>query len=311
MLKGNYLMKSKSIVGNGSFFSVIYYILLAFCFLLSVSCSSAPKRPAAIYTDRNTANNLLDQAIRAGNQSRYEDALVILEDARLLAVSTDDPQLLIKTSISRGNFLFSLGSHDEAFGEWNDAVTEAERSGESNLACLARIYIARGNLMRLINSGSKNGITEIRDQAAVLVSSVKSEPLVQAAGYSVIGLAEKELGRYADAEKSVRQALDIHAKSLYLEDAAYDWYIIASIFSVAGRYDDALKALDTAIEYDRRAENSFGLASSWMARGDVCQKAGSSAESASAYKRAAGILRAMGLEDAAANAEAKIKIAGF
>jgi hypothetical protein len=59
----------------------------------------------------------------------------------------------------------------------------------------------------------------------------------------------------------------------------------------------------TAINFDRRAENGFGLASSWQAMGDVYQKAGRTQESLDAWSRAAEIYRALGLDNKAESLE--------
>ena len=287
--------------------------------IVSSSCSSAPKKPNAVYTERNMASSQLDLANAAANHGRYEDALMILEDARRLAVSVDDPPLLIRTSIAYGNLLFALGRQNEAFGHWEAAVAEAESSGDRELAALARIYTARGRIMLIGNSGTVNNAEEIRDEVNGLISVFRSDMQAQAAGYLVLGMAEKELERYAEAERAVRRALDFYEKNLYLEDAAYGWFFLASVFSVNSRYDDALSALHTAIDFDRRAENGFGLASSWQAIGEVYRKksaiapntgvvsgAGADRNNAvRAFLRAAEIYRAIGLDEAAQNAEAK------
>jgi len=60
-----------------------------------------------------------------------------------------------------------------------------------------------------------------------------------------------------------------------------------------------------AIRFDRRAENGFGLASSWQAMGDVLSKAGRSSEAQAAWRRAADIYRAIGLNNLAENVEGK------
>jgi tetratricopeptide (TPR) repeat protein len=289
--------------------------------LLLTSCSSAPKRPAAIYTERNTAYNLLELAGRTANQGKYADALLILEDVQRAAVSVDDSPLLVRTAVTRGNVLFSLGRHDEAFLDWEAAQREAESSGESDLATLAAIYSCRGRLVLLTNAGTNTGVEEIRDQVGRLISSIKTNREAQASGYLVLGMAEKELGRYAEAERALRSAIAIHEKDLYLEEAAYDWYFLASIFSVSGRYDNALAALTTAISFDRRAENGFGLASNWQAMGEEYQKKSLSvdpaeagavrAEAVQAFRRAADIFRAIFLEEEALKAEAKADALGF
>jgi tetratricopeptide (TPR) repeat protein len=112
-------------------------------------------------------------------------------------------------------------------------------------------------------------------------------------GWTVIGLAEKEGRRWAAAETAVKKALDIHVKGNHLEQAAYDWYLIASIRSVAGDYQAALDALTEALGYDRRAENTHGLGMDWKAMGDVYTKMGNTAEASAAYSRSTEILRSM------------------
>jgi tetratricopeptide (TPR) repeat protein len=124
-----------------------------------------------------------------------------------------------------------------------------------------------------------------------------------ASGYLTLALAEKHLHRWAEAEAAARRALAIYERGRFLEDSAYSWFIIASIRSLSGSYDSALLALRTAIEIDRRAENGFGLASSWHAMGDVYRNAGRLQESRAAHQRAADIYRAIGHHDRAEELE--------
>jgi tetratricopeptide (TPR) repeat protein len=247
-------------------------------------------------------------ANETANQGKYQDALILIEEARRLAVAADDPALRIKTALSRGNVYFSTGRHEEAFKEWESARVEGEAAGQGDLASLARIYTARGRLV-LDSPDWRAGLSveEIRDQIQLEISLIKEDEQAAAMGWMALGMAEKELGRYPEAENAVRQALNIHEKGLFLEEAAYDWYLIASIRSVATQYAAALEALQTAINFDRRAENGFGLASSWQAMGEVCLKDGKPAEAEAAFRRAAEIFRALRLDDAAEKAEARLK----
>ena len=288
-----------------SFFFFLFPFLFALC---SLGCSSPPKRAEEIFIDRNTAAKQLNLANHNVSRGNYEDALIILEDAWRLVLGTDDPSLRIKTAISRGSILFSLGRHDEAFRVWESASIEGDASNEKVLAAQARIYAIRARLV-LLSTGNaeepKSGreadaaAEELKAQLLRELTVVRSDPPSTAAGYVTLGMAEKQLRRWADAESAVMRALAIHEKNRFLEDAAYDWFVIASIRSVAGNYDAALEALRTAIRFDRRAENGYGLASSWQAMGDVYQKAGRHEESQAAYRRAAEIFRAINLNDRA------------
>ena len=273
------------------------------------SCSSAPQPTGEIYADRNSALNHINLANQASSRGRYNDALTFMEEARRLAHSTDDPHLRVRTAIGRGDVLFSLGRHDEAFEEWDNASSEGDASGESALAAMARIYSIRSKLVLLVDeagvavpaagTAANTAAESYRDQVNREMALIRDDDISSAVAYITLGLAEKQLGRWAEAESAVRRALDIHERNHRLEDAAYDWFLIASIRSVAGNYDGALEALRQAISFDRRSENGYGLASSWHAMGDVNQKAGRLQDAEAAWRRAAEIYRAIGLPDQA------------
>jgi tetratricopeptide (TPR) repeat protein len=138
------------------------------------------------------------------------------------------------------------------------------------------------------------------------MNTLKSSRVYTALAWTVIGLAEKECRRYAEAEKALKNSLKIHEEERYLEQAAYDWYLIASVRSMAGNYAGAQAALREALGYDRRAENSHGLGMDWLAIGGVYAKTGEASLSAAAYRRAAEIFRSVGLEENALLAEARL-----
>jgi tetratricopeptide (TPR) repeat protein len=285
---------------------VIFLFAVLFFFLANFSgCSSAPKKATEIFTDRNTATKQLDLANYTASRGHYADALVILEGARNLALSTDDPSLRLKTSISRGNFLFALGRNTEAFAEWESAADEGDASGEPVLAALARIYLIRAKIVLLDIEPGTASAQELVAQLNREMTAVKSDDSATAVGNITLGLAEKQIGRWAEAESAVKKALSYHESGLFLEDTAYDWFLIASIRSMAGNYNSSLEALRTAISFDRRAENGFGLASSWQATGDVLSKAGRGEEAQTAWRRAAEIYRAIGLNNLAEKVEGK------
>jgi tetratricopeptide (TPR) repeat protein len=274
--------------------------LIGWAMALLADCSSAPKRPAEISTGRKLVETQLESANKEADRGNYEEALIILEEARRLAVSTDNPSLLIQVKRSWGNVLYSLGRKDEAAEVWNSALAEAESAGEKELAGVVRIYIARARL--LANSAAAD---EVKSQVSKELGGIKSDQLSLALGWTVIGLAEKESRRWTEAETAIKKALEIHEKGNYLEQAAYDWYLIASIRSRAEQYDSAIEALQTAIGFDRRAENTYGLGTDWRALGDVYKKAGNQAEALAAYRRSADIFRSAGFEQEAAEVETR------
>jgi tetratricopeptide (TPR) repeat protein len=233
----------------------------------------------------------------------------MVSEAYRLAVSTDDPSLLVRVRLSRGNVFTHLGRGEEAQAAYTAALAEAEETGDRELAAICRIYMARSRLLAALAEGGNTqaAAREVLAQIRPDIQAIKTDLPAAALGWIVAGLAEKELGLWSDAESSLKKALDIHIKERYLELGAYDWYLIASVRSVAEQYDNARAALNSALELDRRAENTFGLGMDWTALGDVHKKSGDGAASAQAYRRAAEIFRSIGLEKEAAEAERRVE----
>jgi tetratricopeptide (TPR) repeat protein len=267
---------------------------------LFVGCSSVPRGQPEIRIQRRAALDRLEAANREADRGNYAGALALADEARRFAVSADDSALIIRSGLSRGAILGSLGRAGDAEAAFDGALAEAERSRSAVLAAVCRIHIARRRLL----DGSGDA-AEIRDQAKQEITLLKTEQTDLALGWTLVGLAEKELGNWTEAEKGIKNALDLHVKGGYLEPAAYDWYLIASIRSLSGLYQGALDALEEALSYDRRGENTYGLGMDWRAMGDVYKKEGKDAAADIAYRRAADIFRSHNMAKEAAEAESR------
>ena len=279
-----------------------WHLIFALPLLLS-ACSTAPKKTGETYDLRRRAESQLELGNKQANHGNLDNALLFLNEAWRLAALTDDPGLRVRTGLSRGNVLFSLGHRDEAAAGWNDALAEASQMGNGELAAVCRIHISRG---RLLSPNGGEQAQSVRDEVSRDLTLIKSERQYVAFAWTVVALAERELGRYAAAETALRRSLDIYEKDFNLELAAYSWFLIASSRSLSGNYGGARQALEAAIAFDRRVENSWGLANDWRAMGDVQTKAGNREAARTAYTRAAEIFRALGYEEAAAAAISRI-----
>ena len=271
-------------------------------FVFLAACSTQPKQTGDIYDLRKNAETQFDLGNKQADRGNYESAFILLKEAQRLAIITDEPSLRIRTALSLGNVLFTLGNSPEASMEWEAALDEAQKEGNRELTAVSRIHLAR---YRLLSNLSPAGT--VREEVNRELANIKSDELYIAFGWMVIGLAEGSSGRYAEAEAAFKRSLNIHEKRRYLEQAAYDWYLIASFRSQAGNPEGALEALTNAIKLDRRVENSYGLATDWRAIGDVYNKAGKVEESRVAYLRSARIFRMMGDDEAAQTAETRIR----
>jgi tetratricopeptide (TPR) repeat protein len=257
------------------------------------ACSTPPKNPGDVFDIRKQAETHLELGSKDADRGSFETALLKLDEAMKLAIAVDDPGLRIRVGLSRGNVLFSLGRGEEAKKAWEDALLEAKRAGNKELEAVSSIYVERGKLLSATDVDLSAVAQAVRDKVSGDMSAI-NDRYYTAFAWTIIGLAENKLKNYKEAETAVLRALEIHEKDLYFELAAYDWFMIASFRSRARDYSGALKALEKAIDFDRRVENSWGLASDWQAVGDVHGKAGNAEESSAAYARAAEIFNAIG-----------------
>jgi len=293
---------------SGLFFNFLIInsklIMVLFSLLIMlVSCSSAPKNAGDIDVMRKIAETWLEEGVKEAGQGRFDSAFAILTEAKRYGILTDDSSLIIRACLSRGNVLHSLGRTNDAFSEWNQAVTEAERFKDAELLSAAKIFLARGNLVteRL---PARSVLDEVNRESA----NLKKSRMYIAFSWQVIGLAHSSLGSYNDAEAAFRKSLAIHEKDRFLENASFDWYSIASVRSLAGNTNGALQALEASMVIDRRIENSWGLAASYRAMGDIYRKAGRQNEAVEAYRRARAIFAVMDNQNEVADIDRRIRI---
>jgi len=276
------------------FYASIFFILL-------FSCSTAPKNPGDINILRNQAEQGIESANREAAKGNFEIALSLLTGFRRNAILTDDLSLFIRVTLARGNVLFSMNRADEAFADWDEAIREAVRLGNNELLSVARIFKARGNLL------SKKAEPRVVLDEVVRESANIKNKLFIALSWQVRGMALSSLGSPAEAEAAIRRSLDIHLSERILENASYDWYTIASIRSLAGNASGSLEALEASMNLDRRIENSWGLASSYRAMGDVYRKAGREQDALEAYRRSRAIFAAMNNEGEVSEIDRRIR----
>jgi tetratricopeptide (TPR) repeat protein len=245
---------------------------------------------AEVTTVRIQAGQELEAANEAADNGDYKGALPLAGEARRLAVSTDDPELRIRTELALGNIYYGLGQKDKGRAAFASAAAEADAGSDAVMQALCKLYQARVEVQEGMN------VSRARDDVAALISSLKKNSLDQALAYRVLGQADKSLRRYDQAAADLKKALGIHKKGNYLKQAAYDNYLTASVYSIAGRYDDAIPYLEDALSMDRRSENTEGLAADWKALAEVYGKAGKTGLASDAAARAKEIEATLSIE---------------
>ncbi|MDR2865044.1 MAG: tetratricopeptide repeat protein [Spirochaetaceae bacterium] len=284
--------------------AVFRFLLALLCALLLSLCSSAPKRAVEIRTMRFMAETQLDLSNKYAGRGNYKQALDMLEESRRIAVAVDDPELLVRTALAYGDILYYLDKTDEALAYWKDALQTAQEAHDRELSAVCSIYLDRYQL--LSNPGNPAVADKVKHNTKENMAFLTEDTLNAANGWIVAALAEKELKNYGDAEAALKNAFSIHSKGNYLELAAYDCYLLASLYSKQGSYEAAIASLHDAIGFDRRAENSHGLGMDYLALGDIYKKTGNKNSSIEMYTRAAGIFKAARLEKELQQAQEKL-----
>ena len=280
----------------------IIYALFLVIALVFVSCSTKPKVKEDVYNLRSFAERGLDSANKEIAQGNYVSAISLLSEYKRMAILSDDPSLITRVCLSYGNALFYFGKTDDAFAQWDQAEKEAKRADNAELVSVSRIFRAKGNLM-----SERLGAQAVLDEADRESAGIKKDVFFVAYTWQVKGLALRSLKRYKEAEDAIKQSLAIHVKQKSLENVSFDWYTIASIRSLAGNSGEALQALEKSIEADRRIENSWGLAASYRAMGDVYRKMGDEEKALAAYERAKIIYTALKNNNEAGKIEERIE----
>jgi tetratricopeptide (TPR) repeat protein len=247
--------------------------------LVLLSCSSAPKKSDTVITVKIQADQ--DAASGEGyyRQGRYDLALQFFTNALSQFTSVDDGAGIVRSYTSVGKCYIALGSLDQAESILLRAREKARGEGASLLfdasITLGELYLARGQPQEAlpILQETAHGTPESRDpQRAALLNHD-------------LGTAEKNLGNSVKALEYFNLSLSANLAGKLFAEAAADYYMIASVHSRDGKYDEALKNANLALAYDKQVENSPGIVKDLSALGIIAVKKGDHAAAFDYFQR--------------------------
>ena len=239
---------------------------------LFASCSSGPKRQMFITTIQDSCKDTLESANSCILNGSYAQAEELLEKARIQAVSIDNYDLLLSVALAHVSLYLSYNppETEKAKLYLEQAyliVPNTRNTKESELLCAmaeARILIAKNDLQ----NNYKNIVEKIDDAKKVF----KDKPYNHAQCDSILGDIYRLSGHYKDADKVYNEAVKLFTDNQYLSEIGITWYKIAQNHSQSGNSKEALKALNTAIYYDRCAENSMALGADYYIKAVILLK---------------------------------------
>ena len=260
----------------------LYFFLL----LIIAGCSSGPKRQMFITSIQDTCKDSIETANACILSGNYEQAGTILGAARTQAVSIDNYELLLSISLTHVSLYLSYSPPEieKAQKYLEEAYVLADNTRnikESRLLCAmgeARILIAQNDV--------QNHYNEIVDKIDDAKKIFKNKPYNHAQCDSILGDVYRLSGRYREADKIYREAAKLFTDNMYLSEIGITWYKIAQNYSQSGNRKSALEALNTAIYYDRCAENSMALGADYYIKAVILLKGSPDASSLSEAKKA-------------------------
>lgn len=270
---------------------------------LSTACSSGPKRQMYITKIQDSCKDAIETANSFILNGNYEQAEELFNKAQIQAVSIDNYDLLLSISLARVSLFLSynppLIEKAKTHLEQSYSLVPYTRNiKESNLLCAmseARIIIAQNQ----VKENYKTIIDKIDDAKKVF----KDKPYNHAQCNSILGDIYRLSGNYKEANKIYNEAAKLFTENLYLSEIGITWYKIAQNHSQYGNKKEALEALNTAIYYDRCAENSMALGADYYIKAVILLKDEASennrTEAKKALRHSAEIYKAANLNDLA------------
>lgn len=265
------------------------------------ACSSAPKGPQYVYARSNEAADLCllgRKALRVGDlasaRSYYREAYrlyTIVDDAEGRIRALDGLTLLGEEVCETEDNAALAARIAVNYRDNGNSASLAEQA--DTLAALAVLIDVRCRYL----SGPLEpaALRSARTALSVAAATLRTRPDDRARALRLEAELAASMEDYAAALTLLDEAASIWSKPLSLVEYANTRYLAASVLSRMGRLDEAYAALLDALDHDRKAENSVGLAETSHALALVARKRGDMALADRWESRSREIYRALSL----------------
>ena len=260
------------------------------CCLIVLSCSTQPAKTDSASAVKNQA--AADAATGDGyfHQGRNELAVQFFTISLGEYTSIDDSEGVIRVYNALGKTYIAMGSFSMA----QDILTRAQTMArDTKSGSLFETTLNLGELY--LFKGEADTARATFEQALAMPAGARTSAQT-AILYHDLGTAAKNLGDEGKALDYYAKALDLDLAGTLNEQAASDYYMIASVHSLAGRYDEALKNATLALTMDKKIENSRAIAEDLHALGLISTKKGDTAAAFDYFKRAYLVFTTLGLK---------------
>ena len=269
---------------------------LAIFALLISACSSLPANSGVVSVVKNRAA----QYATTGNQfyarGEYAQALKLFQLSRDTNLSIDDREGAVTAFNSIGKTLLALGNPDAAVATFKTAIDLSRQLDNAALEIESETNLAELYLGVQPAAGSDpTGKALTLLEAIVVKPATAATRGAMAIAYHDLGTALARKSDYIRALAFLQMALQINDDLKRSVETASNHYMISSIYSRQGKSADALKEILLALEFDKKAENSAGIASDLAAAGDISEKSDKNGAAYDYFGRALEVYETAGI----------------
>jgi len=257
---------------------------------LAASCSSAPKKAAAVVTVKNEAaefSRLGDGFMVTG---QYASALQYHGEALDSNLSVDNVEGAIASRGFIGRVYLAMASFDDARREFTDALLDARAFGKPSLIALCLANAGELAYAEGVSKGDAAGAAAAADllfaEAEPLAAGDEAVAAVVAHDRGVVAMARGDL---AAAEAYILKSAAANEKARRWVELGSNRYALASIDNSRGDLPGALEWARKALESDKAAENSPGIGADLEALARLNRKSGDDAAAFDLYRRSFGV----------------------
>ncbi len=259
--------------------------------VLSVSCSSAPKVPTETNARKNEAAGYTKLADGFLGKGQYASALQYYNEALETNLIVDNIDGVISSRSSLGRVYLMMKAYEDAEREILDALQDARSFGNDNLVALCLSNLGEFQYAKGLSAEAEKSFVEAEGKSSG-VDRLKSVILHNRA-ISAISRNELEL-----ASSLLNTAMQSNQRAKRWSEYAANCYVLASVKNKTGDTAGALAWAEKALEADKKAENSLGIAADLEALAKLSVKLAKKAEAFDYFRRAFNL--AMLLNDAPA-----------
>ncbi|TVQ98924.1 MAG: hypothetical protein EA403_13350 [Spirochaetaceae bacterium] len=260
---------------------------------LLFGCSSVPKPPETVVVRQNRAAQLAEFGNNHLNRGLYAQALQFFEMSLRENQAVDHLPGVARSHNSIGRVHLVTGELDRARVSFETALAVSRRHGltlpeTQSLAGLGELALRTGDLTGA-RAFMTEGLTIVGGNDRSLEGSILLHNLAE------IEMREGNLG---EAVRLAERALQHNMAAKRYEEGAANHYLLSRIAHRSGDNPRALRHARAALAYDKRTENSPGIAQDLVAIGELLAVAGEASLVIADYLvRAADVYRALGWPD--------------